>query len=79
MTRKAARSKFVHKANNSETATTSGYPLFLFNSGGQNNIFFHPPELSLDHKTYWTFTMVRHLAFCFAQLTRGVWGGPAPP
>lgn len=50
-------SKFVHKHNNAEGAIASGYPLFLFHAGGQNNIFFHPPELSAEHKTYWTFTM----------------------
>ena len=50
-------SKFVHKHNNAESATTTGYPMFLYNKGGQNNIFFNPPELSADHKTYWTFTM----------------------
>jgi hypothetical protein len=50
-------SRFVHKANNTESAVATGYPLFLFHKGGQNNIFFNPPELSSDHKTYWTFTM----------------------
>ena len=50
-------SKFVHKHNNSEAAMASGYPLFMYSPGAQNNIFFHPPELSADHKTYWTFTM----------------------
>lgn len=50
-------SKFVHKHNNAETAVATGYPMFLFHKGGQNNILFNPPELSSDHKTYWTFTM----------------------
>jgi len=50
-------SKHVHKHNNSEVATATGYPLFLFSQGAQNNILYHPPELSSDHKTYWTFTM----------------------
>jgi len=35
----------------------AGYPLFMYCPGAQNNIFFNPPELSADHKTYWTFTM----------------------
>jgi hypothetical protein len=50
-------SKWVHKHNSSEAAVATGYPLFLYQKGGQNNIFFNPPELSSDHKTYWTFTM----------------------
>lgn len=54
---KALYSKFVHKHSSNDAAVATGYPLFLFEQGAQNNIFFHPPELSSDHKTYWTFTM----------------------
>lgn len=50
-------SKFVHKHNNAESALATGYPMFLYSKGGQNNIFFNPPELSSDHKNYWTFTL----------------------
>lgn len=54
---KSLFSKYVQKHNSSDTAHTSGYPLFLLKPGGSNQILFNPPALTADHRSYWAFDM----------------------
>lgn len=50
-------SKFVTKHNTSDLVIQSGYPLFMFNKGGNNTVMLNPPALTQEHRSFWSFNL----------------------